>query len=193
MEVKKGKSNLKVLMICCGVVALVLFISFLVSIILFFTILKPTNPKVITHPTTLENLQYSLFPKVSINATIVLNVTVSNRNHGSFKFQNSIAYVYYRGTLIVEIPIDHAKISAQGNFTITAYANVTSEKMVTNPNFYNDIGSGYLNFTSMATLRGDVCVLEILKKRAKVTNVCDHFVDIMTKKVESMCHAKVKI
>ncbi|GJX84769.1 hypothetical protein Tco_0335543 [Tanacetum coccineum] len=153
MEAKKVKSR-KILKICCGFVAL-LMIILIVSIILLFTVFKLKHPKVTTHPTHLENVEFRLLPNVSINATIVLNVTISNRNHGSFKFRDSTAYVDYRGTLITEIPIEHAKIPARSNFTITAYANVTAEKMVTNPNFYNDIESGYLNFTSTATLKGE--------------------------------------
>nr|GFB39552.1 late embryogenesis abundant protein, LEA-14 [Tanacetum cinerariifolium] len=152
MEAKKVTSR-KILKICCGFLAL-LMIILLVSTILLFTVFKLKHPKVTTHPTHLENVEYSLFPNVSINATIVLNVTISNRNHGSFKFRDSTAYVDYRGTLIAEIPIEHAKIPALSNFTITAYANVTAEKMVTNPNFTNDIKSGYQNFTSTATLKG---------------------------------------
>ncbi|XP_071739700.1 uncharacterized protein [Rutidosis leptorrhynchoides] len=192
MVAKKVKSG-TFLKICCGVVVLLLFILIVVLITLFFTLFKPKNPKVTTHPTTLENLEYSLFPKVSINATIVLNVTVSNHNHGSFTFKTSIANVYYRGTLILEIPIEQAKILARGNFTITAYANVTADKMAMDPNFDNDIGSGHLSFTCTAILDGKISVLKIIKKRAEVTNVCDVFVDILTKKVESTCHAKVKM
>ncbi|PWA67032.1 Late embryogenesis abundant protein, LEA-14 [Artemisia annua] len=191
MEAKKVKSR-KILKICCGFVAL-LMIILLVSIILLLTVFKLKHPKVTTHPTHLENVEFQLLPNISINATIVLNVTITNRNHGSFKFRDSIAYVDYRGTLIVEIPIEHAKIPARGNYTITAYANVTAEKMVTNPNFYNDIESGHLNFTSTATLKGEVSLFNIIKMRAKVTNGCDIFVEISTRKVESECHAKFKI
>ncbi|KAL7589574.1 hypothetical protein Lser_V15G40326 [Lactuca serriola] len=192
MEVKKWNSR-RVMKICCVVATLLLIIFLLISVILFFTVFKPKNPKVTTHPTSLENVEFQLYPNVSINATIVLNVTISNRNHGSFKFQNSIAYVDYRGTLIAEIPIEHAKIPAHGNFTITAYANVTTEKMVTDPNFYNDMDSGYFNFTSTAILYGDVSVFKIIKKGAKVTNICNIIVALLTRKVESKCHAKVKI
>lgn len=192
MEATKGKSR-RVLKICCGLVALLLFLILLVSVLLVFTAFKPKDPKVITQPTILENVEYKLYPNVSINATVVLNVTICNRNHGSFKFKDSTAYVDYRGTLIAQIPIDHSKIPARGNFTITAYANVTTGKMITDPNFYNDLGSGHFNFTSRATLDGEVSFLKIIKLEAKVKNVCDILIDIMTRKVQSKCHAKIKI
>ncbi|KAJ9550162.1 hypothetical protein OSB04_014207 [Centaurea solstitialis] len=192
MEAKKGKSR-RAIKICCGIVALLLFIFLIVFVILLFTVFKPKNPKVTTHPTSLENVEFQLFPNVSINATIVLNVTINNRNYGSFKYHSSVAYVDYRGTLIAEIPIEEAKIPAHGKFTITAYANVTADKMLMNPDFYNDIGSGHLNFTSTATLKGKVSIFNIIKMGAKVTNICNISVEIMTRKVESKCHAKAKL
>ncbi|KAI3736280.1 hypothetical protein L6452_15819 [Arctium lappa] len=192
MEAKKGKSR-RVLTICCGVVALLLFIFLIVFIILLFTVFKPKNPKVTTHPTSLENVEFQIYPNVSINATIVLNVTINNRNYGSFEFCSSTAYVDYRGTLIAEIPIEQAKIPAHGNFTITAYANVTTEKMVMNPDFYNDMGSGHLNFTSTATLKGKVSIFKLIEMGAKVTNICDISVEIVTRKVESKCRAKAEL
>ncbi|KAI3515316.1 hypothetical protein L1887_14169 [Cichorium endivia] len=192
MAMKNRKSR-RIIKICCVVATLLLLIFLLISVILFFTVFKPKNPKVTTHPTSLENVEFQLYPNISINATIVLNVTINNRNHGSFEFQNSIAYVDYRGTLIVEIPIEHAKIPARGNLAVTAYANVTTEKMVKDPNFYNDIESGYFNFTSIAILNGEISVFKIIKKEAKVTNVCDIFVSILTRKIDSKCHAKVKM
>nr|GEW93299.1 putative reverse transcriptase domain-containing protein [Tanacetum cinerariifolium] len=50
---------------------------------------------------------------------------------------------------------------------MTAYANITGGQMATDPNFYNDIGTGHLNFTSTSVMQGKVSVLKIINVKAK--------------------------
>ncbi|KAF5781224.1 hypothetical protein HanXRQr2_Chr11g0480971 [Helianthus annuus] len=190
METPKGRSR-KCLKICCGVTIAVTFIFIVVSIVLYFTVFKPKDPQITAHPTNLENLHVQLYPNVSINATIVLNLTINNRNYGSFKFKDSIAYVYYRGLLIAEVPVEHSEVPARGSFSMTAYANITGGKMALDPNFYSDIATGHLNFTSTSIMHGKVGVLKIIKVGAKVDSVCDIGVNILTLEVNPKCHSKV--
>ncbi|KAK1419268.1 hypothetical protein QVD17_28432 [Tagetes erecta] len=190
MESTKGRSR-KCLKICCGLTVAVIVIFIVVSLVLYFTVFKPKDPQIIAHPTNLENLQVQLFPNVSINATLVLTLTIDNRNYGGFKFKDSLAYVYYREMLIAEIPIGHSEVPARGNLTLTVYANITGGKMATDPNFYNDIGTGHLNFTSTSIMHGKVSVLKIIKVGAKVDSVCGIAVNILTLEVDPKCHSKV--
>ncbi|KAL8253531.1 hypothetical protein R6Q59_031752 [Mikania micrantha] len=183
MVTTKGRSR-KCLKICCGVTVAVTVIFIVVSIVLYFTVFKPKDPQVIAHPTNLENLHVQLFPNVSINATLVLTLTINNRNYGSFKFKDSIANVYYRRMLVAELPIEHSEVPARGSLTMTAYANVTGDRMATDPNFYNDIGTGHLNFTSTSVMHGKVGVLKIIKVGAKVDSICDILVNILTLEVD---------
>nr|XP_043608922.1 uncharacterized protein LOC122580832 [Erigeron canadensis] len=188
----KGRSSRKCLKICCGVTAAVIVIFIVVSIILYFTVFKLKDPQIIAHPTNLENLQVQMYPNISINATIVLTLTIDNRNYGGFIFKDSIANVYYREMLIAEIPVEHAEVPARGSLTMTSRANITGGKMATDPNFYIDIGTGFLNFTSTSVMHGKVKVLKIVKVGAKVDSFCDISVDILKQQVDPKCHSKVQ-
>ncbi|KAK9077833.1 hypothetical protein SSX86_006171 [Deinandra increscens subsp. villosa] len=185
------RRSLKPLKICCGVTASATVIFIAVSILLYFTVFKPKDPHITARPTNLENLQIQLYPNVLINASLGLTLTINNRNYGSFKFKDSIAYVYYRGMLISEVPVEHSEVPARGSFTLTTYANITGGKMASDPNFYNDIGTGRLNFTSTSVMHGKVSVLKFIKVGAKVDSVCDIDVNILSLKVDPKCHSKV--
>lgn len=191
MDPRKEKSR-KCLKIFCATTLLIVVIFIVVSIVLYFTVFKPKDPQITAHPTNLENLQVQLFPNVSINATLVLTLTIDNRNYGGFKFKDSIAYVYYRGMLIAEVPVEHSEVPARGSLTMTTYANIIGGKMATDPNFYSDIGTGHLNFTSNSTMHGKVSILKIVKVEAKVYSFCDISIDILTQEVNPKCHSKVK-
>ncbi|KAK9064702.1 hypothetical protein SSX86_016084 [Deinandra increscens subsp. villosa] len=191
METPKERRSRKSLKICCGVTAAVIVIFIVVSIVLYFTVFKPKDPQITAHPTNLENLQVQLYPNVSINATLVLTLTINNRNYGGFKFKDSVANVYYRELLIAEVPVEHAEVPARGSFTLTTYANITGGKMATDPSFYSDIATGHLNFTSSSIMHGKVSVLKIVKVGAKVDSVCDIGVNILTLEVDPKCHSKV--
>ncbi|XP_024989332.1 late embryogenesis abundant protein At1g64065-like [Cynara cardunculus var. scolymus] len=191
MDTTKARSW-RCVKIYCGVTVAIITIFIVVSIILYFTVFKPKDPRIIAHPTNLENVQFQLYPNVSINATLVLTMTIDNRNYGGFEFKDSVAYVYYRGMLIGEVPIEHSKVPARGSFTMTTYANITGGKMATDPDFYNDIASGTLNFTSTTSMHGKVSVLKIVKVGAKVDSFCDICVHILTQEVDPVCHSKVE-
>ncbi|CAH1423560.1 unnamed protein product [Lactuca virosa] len=191
MDTPKQRSR-KCLKICCGLTVALIVIFIIVSTILYFTVLKPKDPRITAHPTKLENVQFQLIPNVSINATLVLTLTIDNRNYGGFKFKDSIANVYYRGMLIAEVPVEHAQVPARGSFTLTTSANITGGKLATDPNFYSDIGSGWLNFTSTSTMHGKVTLLKIVGVKAKVDNLCDISVDILKLEVDPKCHSKVE-
>ncbi|KAI3765519.1 hypothetical protein L2E82_15555 [Cichorium intybus] len=191
MDMPKRRSR-KCLKTCCGVTVALIVIFMIVSIVLYFTVFKPKDPRITAHPTKLENLQIQLFPNVSINATLVLILTIDNRNYGGFKFKNSTANVYYRGMLIAEVPVEHAEVPARGSLTMTTSANITGGEMATDPNFYNDIGSGHLNFTSTSTMHGKVTLLKIVGVKAKVDSLCDISIDILKLEVDPKCHSKVE-
>ncbi|XP_071716559.1 late embryogenesis abundant protein At1g64065-like [Rutidosis leptorrhynchoides] len=191
MDPPKGRYRNR-LKICCGVTLTVIVIFIVVTIILYFTVFKPKDPRLIAHPTSLENLKVQLVPTISINATLVLTLTVDNRNYGGFKFKDSIAYVYYRGMLIAEVPVEHSEVPARASVTMTTRANITGGQMATDPNFYNDIATGHLNFTSTSVMHGKVSALKIFKVKAKVDNFCEISVDILTQEVDPKCHSKVE-
>ncbi|KAA8526492.1 hypothetical protein F0562_008305 [Nyssa sinensis] len=164
-----------------------------VSITLFLTVLKPKQPQVIAHPASLDHIAVQLFPTLSINATLGLVITIDNRNYGSFKYKNTIAYVNYHGTTVAEVPIEHETVPAHGKLNISTSANLAADKLISSPCFWGDVAAGRFNLTSSATLHGEVSVLKIFKLGATVFSTCDISVFIQTQDIESKCKSKIKL
>ncbi|XP_071723205.1 late embryogenesis abundant protein At1g64065-like [Rutidosis leptorrhynchoides] len=185
--------NSRRLKICCATTIGVLLLIIIVITTLSFTILKPKQPEIIAHPLGLENIQFGGFPNVAINVTLGLAVTIVNRNYGSFKFQNSTAYVSYHGVAVAEILIEGDLIPARGKINITSYADFMVDKLITSPYLLRDITAGSLNFTSTATMHGKVKVLKFLRLEANAHSFCDISLLILSQNVITICHSKIKL
>ncbi|KAM7506228.1 hypothetical protein LguiB_005132 [Lonicera macranthoides] len=187
----KGSKVPKCLKICCGITALIIIIILVVSIALYFTILKPKEPKITTQSVFLEDIKLVPLP-FHLNVTLGLVVTINNRNYGSFRYKNSTAYVTYRGTLAAEAPIKEDTIPARGKLDVGTTVVIEGEKLVLNPTFWTDYFSGCLNFTSSTTLHGKATMLKFLKIKATTFSTCDISVFVLAMNATSVCSSSVK-
>ncbi|KAF9593970.1 hypothetical protein IFM89_026513 [Coptis chinensis] len=160
-----GKKSRRCLKLCCAWTALVLGILIITLVILYFTVLKPKQPQSIAYPATLKNIEFSIFPALKLNITFGFVVTIINQNYGSFAYKNATAYVSYRGGLVGEAPIIGDKMPARGRLNISSTIEITADKLIINPNFWMDVNSGSLNFSSSTNLKGKVNAFNIFKKQ----------------------------
>ncbi|XP_071723207.1 uncharacterized protein [Rutidosis leptorrhynchoides] len=162
------KSRRKSLKICCAAMAFILLLITVVIIALSFTIFKPKNPEISAYPTGLENIGLS---NLTTNVTLGMIITIDNRNYGSFKFQNSTAYVDYHGMIVAEIPIGEDLVPARSKINITTSADFMTDKLITSSYLLQDIETGSLNFTSTSIMHGKVGMLKVLKTGANVSGI----------------------
>ncbi|KAI4295861.1 hypothetical protein L6164_035861 [Bauhinia variegata] len=179
--------------ICCGVTAIILIALVVTLTILFFTVFKPKDPIIINHPVKLENLDLVFFPVIELKVSLGIVVTVRNRNHGSFSYHNSTAYVYYRGNNMAEAPINADTIPARGDHNISTSLNVFVDNLTKFQNLPEDIKSGVVNLTSASTLYGKIKILNFFKVKATSYSSCDIFVFIFNNTSNSICKSKVKL
>lgn len=190
------KNSRRSFKICCGVTLLLSIILIIVSITLFYTVLKPKKPQINLHPISLHEIESQILSRLSLNVTLELIITIKNPNYGSFKFEDSIASLIYHGNNSVgEIVIEHGTVPSKGELnTRSNYANITGDKLVKSPYFMKDIEAGSLNFTSNLTLHGKVKVLKIFKIHATVTSYCDISVLVHSHlAIQLSCHSKVRL
>ena len=114
-----GNRSRKGLKICCGVTAILLITFIVVMVILYFTILKPKNPEITSQPVVLEHFELMVLPALKLNVSLGIVVTVTNRNYGGFEYQNSTAYVTYRGDVVAEAPIQADTIPTRREHNIS--------------------------------------------------------------------------
>lgn len=186
-----AKNSRKCLKICCGVTALIIIIFIIVAVVLFLTILKPKQPKISTESVTLQQIRFFPFP-FFLNVSLGIVVRVDNRNYGSFKYQNSTAYISYRGTVVAEAPIENDTIPARKKHDISTTMVINGEKLASNPSLAVDVLSGRLNFTSATTLHGKATVLKLLKVKATSYSTCDISLVLLAQNITTVCDTKVK-
>ncbi|XP_041026851.1 uncharacterized protein LOC121267035 [Juglans microcarpa x Juglans regia] len=188
-----GRNSHRTLKICCGVTTIFLITVIVVAVVLFFTVLKPKDPKIIAQPVGLENFKLQVLPVFGLNVTLGILVTVDNRNYGSFKHEASTAYVSYRGNVVAETPIEEDTIPARQKHNISTSVEITADKLLTNLDFWSDFAIGILNFTSATTLHGKASLLKLFKTKVTSYTTCDISIFIQTKRADSVCKSRVKL
>ncbi|TXG47089.1 hypothetical protein EZV62_026383 [Acer yangbiense] len=184
------------LRLCICVTSILFIILLVVFIILFLTLLKPKEPKIVTQSVTLENFNLvGLWPavKIQLNVTLGMVLTINNRNYGGFKYQDGVAYVNYHGVLVAEAPIENGSIPARGRHNISSSMTIFADKVIGNSNFEGDHRSGVLNFSASTTLHGKVSMLKYFKMKAASHSSCDISIFVQNETIDSDCKSKVRL
>ncbi|XP_059636078.1 uncharacterized protein LOC132278291 [Cornus florida] len=177
---------------CCGVTVLLTIILLVVTIVLFLTILKPKEPKIITEGVTLEYVRLIIFPIFQLNVSLGVEVEIDNPNYGSFKYQNSTTHITYRGKHVADAPIAEDTIPSRGKHNVSTSVLIEGEKLVLDSNFSGDYNAGCLNFTSSTTLHGKAIVMKFIKIKATSYSTCDISVFVHENNATSVCSSKFK-
>ncbi|KAG8385710.1 hypothetical protein BUALT_Bualt03G0073500 [Buddleja alternifolia] len=187
-----SKSRFSTLSCNCWLVAFIAFWLTSVTLTLYFTILKPKQPKLTTKEVTIQHLTLILSP-FHLNFTLGITVNVDNPNYGSFKYDNTTAYITYRdATPVAEAPIEADTLPARGQHDISTAVPVVMDSLITNPYFVADFFAGCLNFTSSSTFKGKATVLKFMKIKATTYSTCNISVYVVAQNVSSVCRSQIK-
>ncbi|KAF8016688.1 hypothetical protein BT93_H2035 [Corymbia citriodora subsp. variegata] len=176
------------LKICCLTSVVFLVILTIIIVTLSLTVFKPKNPLVTVQPAGLNKIQFN-------GTGIRLNtlVTIHNPNYGSFEYKNATNYVNYHGLTVAELPLRQNRVPARAKVNMTTSTDLSFGKLLSHPNFSQDVALGYLNFTTSATLPGKVNVANILKFRATTYINCYILFYIQSQDMDSKCTTRLKI
>lgn len=191
--VESSKRSHKGLKIWCGITALLFLIISVTILVLFLTILKLKDPKIITQSVTLEKLELVVFPATKLNISLGILVRVENVNYGSFAYEKSRAFVSYHGNVIGEAPIKNDIVPARGKLNISTVVDIFGDKLVSDKNFLGDFLIGVMNFTSSTTLHGKASLLKLLKRKATSYCSCEISFLLQANRVDSTCNSRFKL
>ncbi|KAK7404917.1 hypothetical protein VNO78_05968 [Psophocarpus tetragonolobus] len=177
--------------ICLLVSSLFFIIVAIVIVTLILTMFKPKNPDIFINPVDLENFQ--LLTPNSTTAPLDMVVTIVNPNYGSFKQVNSGAHLKYRDTIIAEVPLEARLFPARTTTNVSTSADITTEKLIADPNFWSDVEGGVFNLTAEAVLDGKVTMIKIFKLKAKIYIHCGISFNITAVDASSSCISKIKL
>lgn len=177
--------------ICIGVTLSLIIIIVVAVVVLWFTLLKPKQPKITTNDVTLTHVNLVLLPP-HVDVTLRLSLTVDNPNRASFAYENTTAYISYRGAPAAQAPLVQDTIPARGDRNITTDLTLNMDSLVSNPDFQKDFDAGCFNFTSSTTLSGKAKVLNLFRKKVTTYSTCQISVYIFSQNATSLCSSKYK-
>ncbi|CAI8589502.1 unnamed protein product [Vicia faba] len=182
----------KGLKICCGVTSIFLIVVLVILLVLFLTDFKRKDPTITLQSVKFGRFMFDVTPIIDLNASLAILVTVDNPNHGSFTYQNSTAYLHYRGRLLAEAPLHEDTIPALKSHNISTVLNVYVD-VTEVPDLLGDYLSGIISFTSITNLVGKVKILKFIKIKATSYSTCEILVYTRNQTVNSICNIQLKL
>ncbi|KAL2635277.1 hypothetical protein R1flu_006756 [Riccia fluitans] len=155
---------------CAIFIGLIIVIAIIV-VVLAFTVFRVRDPEVTINTIQLTNYVLK-FPGPVLSFTLIVSVNVKNRNHASFNYRDSRAFVFYHGLNIGSAFISAGKVKASSTSTISSVVTIDASSFVGDPNLPTDLSAGAVPFVVTTTLPGKIDVLNIVKHDATSTVKC---------------------
>ncbi|XP_043706709.1 uncharacterized protein LOC122656288 [Telopea speciosissima] len=165
-------------------------------VILVSTVFKPKHPVTAINSINVKGLKVSLGPalRVDLNLTLNLDISVKNPNRAGFKYGNSSALLYYRGEVVGEAAIPPGNISPEGTAEMNTTVTVLADRLLYDSNFYSDVISGTLAFSTYTIISGRVNILNLFKHHLVSYTSCNVTVNLSNRSVnDSECRYKTKL
>ncbi|PIN02549.1 hypothetical protein CDL12_24936 [Handroanthus impetiginosus] len=180
--------------ICLWVTAVILGLASL-FLILVFTVFKPKHPVTAVNSITISHLDFSIDItnlRVHLNLSLDAVVAVENPNRVGFKYNNSTAFLRYRGNDVGEIPIPVGEIGAHATRILNLTLTLMADRLLSDSDFFSDVKTGTLRSQIFIRLPGKVRVLFVFYVVAYAT--CDMEINLITRRVDNqICHYKTKL
>ncbi|XP_044476209.1 late embryogenesis abundant protein At1g64065-like [Mangifera indica] len=154
----------------CLVYFLVLIVSLGAIALIFASIfLRTKTPKVEIKSVVVSNLSHGIANSSSsswFNATLVAELTLENKNFGSFEFQNGSGNFFHCSVTVGDMKIGKGRVKARKRKMMKLRVELRS-------NLTSDINSGLLKLSCHAKLQGRVKLFDFVeKKESPEMNCC---------------------
>ena len=178
--------------ICITAVVALLLTVIVIMIVLGFTVFKAKKPVISVVSVSIDNFDFSIGIdlRVSVNASLAVDLSVKNPNRVGFRFSNSTALLYYDGGLVGEAPLPAGRIGAGKTIGMNLTLDLMADRLLSNPNLYSDVISGSLNLSTYARISGRVPIL-FVKIKVVSTSTCNITIDVTNRTIkDNVCKYK---
>ncbi|MQL79808.1 hypothetical protein Taro_012263 [Colocasia esculenta] len=187
---KRGK-------LCAAAIFLLLSV-FLLLLILGLTVFRPRHAVTVVNSVRLTGVRAGFNAPalgVDVNATLLLDISVTNPNRAGFRYPDGgTAELYYRGTLVGEAAIPPGEIGTEETIQMNVTLTVMAGRLIADSNVYSDVLSGSLPLTTYTKIAGRVTVMGWFKHHVVTSTTCDVVVNISTQTLtNSDCKYKTKL
>ncbi|PKU76097.1 uncharacterized protein LOC110098765 [Dendrobium catenatum] len=182
----------------CILISLAVFLF----IVLLFVILGVTVFRVREATTTVNSVKLGGFKAgfnlpnlgVDLNVTLDLDLTAHNPNHASFRYGESSAELFYKGSQVGEAAIPPGQINAGGSERMNVSVTIFAGRLIGDSALYSDVLSGSLVFQTTTRIPGRVSVLGIFKHHIVTYSSCDVTVNVSSRTADnSNCRYRAKL
>ncbi|BBN04626.1 protein MpLEA-like13 [Marchantia polymorpha subsp. ruderalis] len=179
---------------CAILIGLIIVVAIII-VVLALTVFKVRDPEVTVNKLDLTSFSLTFSPSgPMLSFALNIDVTVKNRNHASFKYQASTAYLYYRSVNIGSAPIPAGKVGARSSTIIATQVTIDASAFIGNPNLSSDITAGVIPLLVTTSLPGKINVANIVKHHATSTANCQLSIFTQTATVGALiCDYKFKL
>ncbi|KAJ0979163.1 hypothetical protein J5N97_014637 [Dioscorea zingiberensis] len=168
----------------------------LLILILALTVFRVRSATTTVNAVHLSGLHAGFNPltlSVDLNVTLDLDITATNPNHASFKYDHGSAELYYREILAGEADIPPGEVAAEGSVHTHVVLTMLAGRLITNSALYADVASGLVLMKTHTMIPGKVSVAGIIKLHMVLFTSCDVIIDVFTQAVNNTnCSFKTK-
>ncbi|KAI3676145.1 hypothetical protein L1987_85745 [Smallanthus sonchifolius] len=177
--------------ICLSVIAVILAVA-LIILILALTVFKAKKPITTVNSVAIKDLHASfnlLPPRVSLNVSLDLDITIKNPNKVRVKFRNSSAVLFYKDQVIGDVPIPSREIGSDGTKQLNLTLTVFADRLLTNSDVYADLIRGNLPVSTYTRISGKARILNLFNVRIVSVSSCDLDISISSRRISNQsCH-----
>ncbi|KAG8363293.1 hypothetical protein BUALT_Bualt19G0007200 [Buddleja alternifolia] len=193
-EIAVTKNRRRRLLKCCGcATALLLILAIIIIIILIFTVFRIKDPIIRMNNVAVQRLDLitgTTTPRPGSNITLNADVSVKNPNFASFRYRNTTTAIFYRGAVIGEARGPPGRAKARRTMRMNITVDVMTDRVLSQPDFGSDLGSGLLPLSSYTQVGGRVKIL-IVRKHLTVRMNCSVTVNITSRTIQQQrCRRK---
>ena len=155
----------------------------IILLVLALTVFKVKDPRLTLNRLVFSEFDYGLFNRpdsiLTVNATLIADISIKNPNAASFRFQNSSTMFYYNGTKIgvANAPNGNARAhrTVRFNATVDVFAEKVAAIVVANSNetfgsiFRNSVR---FNLSSFTEVNGRINLWGLYRKNLDVKMNC---------------------
>ncbi|CAL9030261.1 unnamed protein product, partial [Prunus brigantina] len=151
-------------------------------------VLRVKSPGFNLSSVAVKSLKHTTSPTSSLNATLVTELAIKNKNFGEYKFEGSSASLWYGGFKVGEAKIGKGSVKARGTRRVSLSIEVRSNRLPQEAKngFEGEMNSGYLKISSYAKLSGKVNLMKIMKKRKTIDTNCTMVVVLKSRTVKDL-------
>ncbi|KAL4599250.1 hypothetical protein ACB092_11G113800 [Castanea dentata] len=178
----KNMQNMK----CYAYIIAGVVLQTIIILVFALTVMRIKTPSVRLTSVTVQNLKYNTTGSPTFSMNLIAEIAVKNKNFGHFRFDDSTTNVTYGDVIVGDGDIIKGRANARKTKRFNVTIDISSNGVTDSAKLSNELKSGNLTLTGLASLRGKVTLMKVMKKRKTAKMNCKMTVQLETTAVHNL-------